>query len=103
MRRSKYEIMSEMLYLALPGAYKTSFINSCIISHKMCEKYITTLLKKGLLEEKDGRFHTTKKGIQFLEAYQKLELLWEKNVTSKILQRQGIRKKRKLGLASSFA
>jgi predicted transcriptional regulator len=69
----------------------------------MCQKYITNLLKKGLLEKKEDRFHTTKKGIKFVETYQKLELLSEKTLTSKILQRQRIRKKQKLGFATSFA
>ena len=93
MRRSKYEILAEMIYVALSGVHKTSFINSCKISHKMCEKYIISLLKKGLLEEKDDRFHTTKKGIQFLETYQKLERLWDNNATLKIVQRAHIHKK----------
>jgi predicted transcriptional regulator len=65
-----------MLYGALSGIQKTHLIYSCNLSHKMCKKYITTLLKNGLLEKKEDRFHTTKKGIIFLETYKKLEHLW---------------------------
>jgi predicted transcriptional regulator len=82
--RSQYEIVSEILYLALGEVHKTSLINSCKLSHKMCEKYITTLLETGLLEKKRNRFHTTKKGIKFIEIYQELERLFDKNVTVKL-------------------
>jgi predicted transcriptional regulator len=68
----------------------------------MCEKYITTLLETGLLEKKRNRFHTTKKGIKFIEIYQELERLFDKNVAVKTIQRQRIRKKRKLGFLFSL-
>jgi predicted transcriptional regulator len=100
--RSQYEIVSEMLYLALGEVHKTGLINSCKLSHKMCEKYITTLLETGLLEKKRNRFHTTKKGIQFIEIYQELERLFDKKVAVKTIQRQRIRKKRKLGFLFSL-
>lgn len=102
MIRSSYTIISEILYLALGGAHKTSLINSCKLSNKTCKKYITTLLEKGLLEKSGNRFHTTKKGIQFLETYQKLERLWDNNLKAKIVQRARIRKKKRLGLTSIF-
>jgi predicted transcriptional regulator len=102
MRRAFYTIMSEILYLGLGGVVKTNLINSCKISNKMCEKYITTLLEKGLFEKNGNHFHTTLKGIQFIETYQELERLWDINTAQKIAQRAAIRKKRRLGLASSL-
>ena len=81
MKRQAYTIASEMLYFALLGVNKTRLTYSCSLSHKRGEKYITTLLKNGLLEKKEDIFHTTKKGIQFLEIYQKLERLWNTTYT----------------------
>jgi predicted transcriptional regulator len=102
-RRSAYAIMSELLYVAVSGVSRTFLINSCNIHYKVCEKYITTLLEKGLLEKRGNHFHTTKKGVQFLETYQELENLLDKNVVSKLIQHTRIRKKKRLGLASRFA
>jgi predicted transcriptional regulator len=86
-RRSAFEIISDMLFAALSGVNKTSLINSCRMTHKMCEEYITILLKKGLLKKKDGRFYTTKRGTQFLGKYQELNRLLEKRAKIKIVYR----------------
>ena len=76
MKRQGYDLAGEMLFLALSGVKKTKFIYSCNLSFQMCEKYIKILLGNGLLEKKGDCFHTTPKGIRFLETYQKLECLW---------------------------
>lgn len=103
MKRQRYAIASEILYAALSGAKKSHLMYSCYLDHKRGEKYIKTLLKKGLLEKKEDRFHTTKKGIQFIETYQKLEHIWDNNLTPKIIQRTRNHKKRRLGFALSLA
>ena len=75
-RREPFAIVSEILYYALGGARKTSIANSCNLSTKACEKYVTLIHRKGLLERNEGCFTTTDKGRQFLATYQKLELIW---------------------------
>lgn len=73
MKRQTYTILSEMLFVALTEIQKTRLAYSCKIRHEMCDKNITILLKNGLLEKKEDRFHTTKKGLQFIKIYQELE------------------------------
>ena len=76
MNRSYYDLAGEMLFLALSGAKKTNFIYSCNLSTTIVEKYIKILRGNGLLEKRNDCFHTSPKGIKFLETYQKLECLW---------------------------
>ena len=76
MRRESFAIASEILYHTLGGARKTSIASSCNLSTKVCGKYVTILLRKGLLETNEDYFYTTEKGKQFLATYQKLELIW---------------------------
>ena len=73
MKMQSYAVASEMPYVALSGIHKTRFMYSCNLSHKMCEKYVNILMKNRLLEKREDLFYSTKKGIQFLETYQKLE------------------------------
>lgn len=76
MKRQGYDLAGEMLLLALSPVKKTKFIYACNINFKIRDKYIKLLLSNGLLEKKGKYFHTTEKGIKFLETYQKLECLW---------------------------
>ena len=76
MKRQSYDLAGEMLFLALSGVKKTSFIYACNLSFGMRDKYIKILLGNGLLKKNGAYFHTTEKGIKFLEMYQKLECLW---------------------------
>ena len=103
MKRQTYEIASEMLYVALSWVHKTSLLYSCNLSNQICNKYISSLLRNGLLEKREDKFHTTKKGVQFIQTYQKLEGLWNNNVIPKIIQRSRIHKKRRLGFTLSLA
>ena len=74
MRRSLFEIIAEILQVAKNGAKKTRIMYSSNLSYGMTQKYLTYLLETGLLREGDS-FHTTVTGLQFLQAYQPLELL----------------------------
>ena len=76
MKRQSYDLAGEMLFFALSGVKKTNFIYACNLSSRICEKYISLLMGNGLLEKKGDYFHTTKKGIKYLETYQKLDSLW---------------------------
>ena len=76
MNRHSYDIAAEMLFLAFSGVKKTNFIYSCNLSFKIRDKYLRLLLENGLIEKKGDCFHSTQKGIRFLETYQKLECLW---------------------------
>jgi len=74
MRRSRFEIIAEILQVAKNGAKKTRITYSCNLTYDMTGNFLTHLLRAGLLGEGDS-FHTTEKGLQFLQGYQTLELL----------------------------
>ena len=72
--RSFFEIIAEILRVARNGAKKTRIMYSCNLSYRMTEKFLTYLLEADLLRIGNS-FHTTEKGLQFLRAYQTLELI----------------------------
>jgi len=76
MKRQSYDLAGEMLFLALSPVKKTNFIYACNLSFEIRDKYLKLLLGNGLLEKNGKYFHTTEKGIKFLETYQRLECLW---------------------------
>ena len=78
MTRSSIEIIAEILRMAKHGAKKTRIMYLCNLSFDATKEYLTFLLKAGLLRIGNS-FHTTEKGIQFLNAYQTLELLLNTN------------------------
>jgi len=74
MIRSSIEIIAEILRVAKHGAKKTRIMYSCNLSFDATKEYLTYLLEADFLRIGNS-FHTTEKGIQFLNAYQTLELL----------------------------
>ena len=72
--RSSFEIIAEILQVAKKGAKKTRILNYCNLTHSMTGEYLTYLMESGLLREGNS-FHTTEKGMRFLQAYRTLELL----------------------------
>jgi predicted transcriptional regulator len=76
MKRQTYDLAAEMLFLALSDVKKTTFIYTCNMSLKLRDKYLKILLKNRLMEQKGDCYHTTQKGIEFIQNYQKLECLW---------------------------
>jgi len=76
MKRNRLAIIAEILQAAKDGAKKTHIMYRCNLSYRQTIKFITDLLENGLLRIGNS-YHTTKKGLQFLQAYQTLELLLE--------------------------
>jgi len=74
MKRSHFEIIAEILQVAKDGAKKTRITHSCNLTYGVTGEFLTYLLEAGLLRIGNS-FHTTEKGLQFLKAYQTLELL----------------------------
>ena len=72
--RSSFEIIAEILKVAKNGAKKTRIMYSCGFSYRFTEKYLTLLLETGLLRI-GSSYHTTEKGLRFLQNYQTMELL----------------------------
>ena len=72
--RSSFEIIAEILKVAKNGAKKTRIMYSCGLSYRFTGKYLALLLETGLLRI-GSSYHTTEKGLRFLQNYQTMELL----------------------------
>lgn len=78
-RRSKYEIVSEILKVSnvSEGANITKIVYSANLNFRNAQQIISELLENGLLEAVDGsgktRYRTTKKGVEFINRYEDLE------------------------------
>ena len=72
--RSSFEIIAEILDAAKNGAKKTRIMYACGLSYRFVQKYLELLLETGLLTQGNS-YHTTDKGIGFLNKYQTLDLL----------------------------
>ena len=74
MKRNHFRIIAEILETAKDGAKKTHIMYGCNLSYCQTKKLLSHLLETGLLAV-GSSYHTAEKGLQFLEAYQTLELL----------------------------
>jgi predicted transcriptional regulator len=66
-KRSKYEIMHDVLDQCQTGSKKTWVMYRANLSYDLTIQYLDDLVKMGLVEPKDGLYYTTEKGKQLLE------------------------------------
>ena len=66
MRRSRIDIIIEILEVAKAGVNKTSIVYRTNLNFRLADKYIELLEKQGLLENKLNKYITTEKGRIFL-------------------------------------
>ena len=79
-RRGKFEIISEMLSLAMNKVGKTALLYGANLNHSRVNKYLELLKQKDFIEEireSPIKYKTTKKGINFLEQYHDLKREFE--------------------------
>ncbi len=78
-KRSRYEIMVEILEVAVNGANVTKIVYSANINFKMAQDYLFYLMKCELIEisSRNGKkvYKTTDKGKTFIKKYRELESL----------------------------
>jgi predicted transcriptional regulator len=73
MRRTSLDVYVDILEAAESGANKTRLVYRANLNFEIIKRYLKTLMENGLLEEKvEGRFFTTKRGLQFVEQYRDL-------------------------------
>ena len=85
MRRSRLKIFALVLESSLNGSKITNIINKCNISWKLANIVIDQLLESQLLRIGNS-FHTTEKGLKYLDKWKSLESIIEKNqLNSKML------------------
>ena len=66
-KRSKYEIIQDVLDQCQTGSKKTWVMYRANLSYDLTTEYLEYLVKLGLVEPKDGLYYTTDKGKQLLE------------------------------------
>jgi len=66
-KRSKYEIIQDVLDQCQTGSKKTWVMYRANLSYDLTTEYLNELVKLGLVEPKDGLYYTTDKGKQLLE------------------------------------
>lgn len=71
-RRSKFDIIIDILELAKDGTKKTYIMYRCNLSGTQLNDYLRFLKKQQLLEETEGIYSTTKNGLTIVESYAKL-------------------------------
>ena len=78
MRRSRFEIIGEILSLAADGAKKTSIVYRANLNFNVVNRYLNLLIQEGFINSHAGsagkfKFKITEKGLEFLNAYKKLK------------------------------
>ena len=78
-RRSRIEILANILYEAKSGLNKTGIIRKCNLNYVQLHLCLNFLLKKKLIEKKteengQEKFLTTKKGKIFVKTFLSLQL-----------------------------
>ncbi|MBN1681977.1 transcriptional regulator [Candidatus Bathyarchaeota archaeon] len=73
MRRTSLDVYVDILQAAETGANKTRLVYRANLNFEIIKRYMKNLIENGLLEEKiEGKFFTTRKGLQFVEQYKDL-------------------------------
>lgn len=73
--RCRFEVTASILEAAREGALKKHVMYNAALSFTQMQEYTDFLVKNGLLDVKGQTYRTTKKGLQFLKVYEKLERL----------------------------
>jgi len=74
MRRSRIDIIIDVLEVAEMGVNKTSVVYKSNLNFKLAQKYLELLQKKGLVENRVDKYITTDKGKIFLQKAKELTL-----------------------------
>ena len=74
MRRSKIDIIIDVLEVAKMGVNKTSVVYRTNLNFKLADKYLELLQNQGLVENKLDKYITTDKGKVFLEKAKEITL-----------------------------
>ena len=75
MKRSRNEIISQILEICKNGANKTKIVYQANLNFSTVNPYIDLLIKNDLIEINDGRailYDTTPKGIRLLESIKQI-------------------------------
>jgi len=71
-RRTKFEIMAEILRIDRKGTIKTRIVYNANLNFLVLDQYVKELQRSGLIEngvEDSGVLRTTEKGMRYLKRY----------------------------------
>ena len=74
MRRSRIDIIIDVLDAAQMGVNKTSVVYRTNLNFKLADKYLELLQKHGLVENRVNKYITTDKGKIFMEKAKEVTL-----------------------------
>ena len=75
MKRSRQEIISQILEICMNGASKTKIVYQANLNFKTVNPYLDLLIKNDLIQVNEGRailYETTPKGIRLLESIKQI-------------------------------
>jgi predicted transcriptional regulator len=75
-RRHKYDIIADILTISIGGTKKTRLVYQTNLNFTILKKYLKTLISGGLIEETNGYFTTTWKGIEYIEKFSDLKRMF---------------------------
>ena len=88
-RRHKLDIFADILRLAVDGTKTTRLVYKANTNFTKIKDYLQTLSERGLIELHDGHLRTTDKGIEYLEKYEKLMLVFNSFEKAEIDEEDG--------------
>lgn len=71
-RRSRLEIIAEILKTAIVGSSKTNLVYSTNINFRVLDENLSLLIERRFINVRGKRFYTTNLGLEFLEIYNKM-------------------------------
>jgi predicted transcriptional regulator len=74
-RRSRVEIIADILKAAIEGSNKTKLVYSTNINFKVLNENLDLLVERGFIEALGKRFYTTELGLEFIRIYDKMSEL----------------------------
>ena len=80
MRRDGFEICADLLRVARGGARKTQLVYRANLNFKVVKRYLSVLLRNGLLEVDPPFYSSTEKGEEFLRLFEKVRAIVGKQV-----------------------
>jgi predicted transcriptional regulator len=75
MKRSRHQIISQILDICVKGASKTRIVYQVNLNFRTVNPYIDLLTKNGLIKAERGRtvsYETTERGIKLLENFKQM-------------------------------